>query len=109
MTEEQDWRGKRVSVIGLGIEGEDLARYFALQGARLTVGARKPAAALADRVAAFQGLAIDFRLGAEDLSALADADLVCVSQSVPLDNPVVLAAPARGGPLAPLTGPFLHP
>src|SRR3972149_4092407 len=45
MTEEQDWRGKRGSVIGLGIEGEDLARYFALRGARVTVGDRKPAAA----------------------------------------------------------------
>src|SRR3990172_6208005 len=100
MTEEQDWRGKRVSVIGLGIEGEDLARYFALRGARVTVGDRKPAAAL-------HGLAVDFRLGEEDLSALADADLVCVSQSVPLDNAAVLAARARGVPLASMTGLFL--
>src|SRR3990167_8982821 len=76
MTEEQDWRGKRVSVIGLGIEGEDLARYFALRGARVTVGDRKPAAALQGRVAALHGLAVDFRLGEEDLSAPADADLL---------------------------------
>src|SRR3990170_1285335 len=107
MTEEQDWRGKRVSVIGLGIEGEDLARYFALHGARVTVGDRKPAAALQGRVAALRGLAVDFRLGEEDLSALADADLVCVSQSVPLDNAAVVAARARGVPLASMTGLFL--
>ena len=107
MTEEQDWRGKRVSVIGLGIEGEDLARYFALHGARVTVGDRKPAAALQGRVAALHGLAVDFRLGEEDLSALADADLVCVSQSVPLDNAAVVAARARGVPLASMTGLFL--
>src|SRR3990172_3443463 len=107
MTEEQEWRGKRFSVIGLGIEGEDLARYFALQGARVTVGDRKPASALAGRVAALRGLAVDLRLGAEDLSALADADLVCVSQSVPLDNPVVLAARTRGVPVASMAGLFL--
>src|SRR3989304_2123030 len=99
MTEEQDWRGKRVSVIGLGIEGEDLARYFALHGARVTVGDRKPAAALQGRVAALRGLAVDFRL--------AEAGLVCVSQSVPLDNAAVVAARARGVPLASMTGLFL--
>src|SRR3972149_421023 len=107
MTEEQDWRGKRVSVIGLGIEGEDLARYFALHGARVTVGDRKPAAALQGRVAALRGLAVDFRLGEEGLSALADADLLCVSPSGPPGNPAVVAARARGVPLASMTGLFL--
>ncbi len=34
-----DWRGKRVTVLGLGIEGEDMARYFVRHGARVTVSA----------------------------------------------------------------------
>ena len=38
----EEWRGKKVTVIGLGIEGEDLARFFAAGGASVTASDAKP-------------------------------------------------------------------
>ncbi len=107
MTLEQDTLGKNVTVIGLGIEGEDLARYFAEHGASVTVSDRKSAFELAKRVAELDGLGVRFALGANDPASVAGADLVCVSQGVPLSNPAVVAARAAGLPLASMLGLFL--
>jgi len=90
MIVKQDWHGKNVTVIGLGIEGEDLARYFAGQGARVTVSDAKSREALASRLAALRGLDIRFAFGGNSAADVADADLVCVSQGVPLANVAVV-------------------
>ena len=103
----RDWQGKRVTVIGLGIEGEDLARYFAGQGATVTVSDAKGAEALAKRVAALEGLGVRLALGGNDPADVVGADLVCVSQGVPLSNAAVVAARERGVRLASMTGLFL--
>lgn len=106
MTLKQDWAGKRVAVIGLGIEGEDLARYFATHGASVVVSDMKTAEALETRIHALQGLDVSFSLGANDPTAVMDADLVCVSQGVPLDLAVVEAPRSRGVPIASMTTLF---
>jgi UDP-N-acetylmuramoylalanine--D-glutamate ligase len=108
MTDKQDWQGKKVTIIGLGIEGEDMARYFAGHGAAVTVTDRKPASALRERMDALHGLAIDYRLGGTDVSSVAGANLVCVSQSVPLDNELVLAAKRQGSRIESMTSLFLE-
>lgn len=108
MTNKQDWPEKKVTVIGLGIEGEDLARYFAERGATVTVSDRRTAGALTKRIAALAGLGVRFALGANDPAHVQDADLVCVSQGVPLTNPAVAAARERGVPLQSMTSLFLH-
>ncbi len=87
-----EWQDKKVAVIGLGIEGEDLARYFAGQGAVVTVSDTKDAEALAQRISALDGLGVRFRLGGNDPADIIDADLVCLSQGVPQSNPAVVAA-----------------
>lgn len=87
-----EWQGKQVFVIGLGIEGEDLARYFAGQGADVTVSDTKDAEALEQRIQQLAGLGVRFRLGGNDPADVLDADLVCVSQGVPQSNPAVAAA-----------------
>ena len=95
-----EWQGKNVLVIGLGIEGEDLARYFARQGAAVAVSDTKDSEALAQRINALDGLGISFRLGGNDPADVLDADLVCVSQGVPQSNPAVAAARNFSKPLA---------
>ena len=91
-----DWRGKRVVVIGLGIEGEDLVRYFVRHGARVAVSTVD---AIARRVEAMNDLGVRIYLGANQASDVDGADMVCVSQGVPLDNPAVAAARIGGIPI----------
>ncbi len=104
----QEWQGKRIVVIGLGIEGEDLARYFAEHGASVAVSDNKGPEALVQRVRSLTPLGVDFRLGGNDPSDVQGADLVCVSQGVPLNNPAVVAAREAGIPIDSMTSFFLE-
>src|SRR6266540_6277775 len=105
----QNWMGKKVTVIGgLVIEGLDLSRYFARHGAAITVSDRRPAETVKDRIAALAGLSVTLSLGSNDPAAVEGADLVCVSQGVPLSNPAVAAALERGIPVTSMTKLFLE-
>jgi UDP-N-acetylmuramoylalanine--D-glutamate ligase len=92
-----------VVVIGLGIEGEDLARYFVRHGARVTVSAVD---AIARRVEAMDQLGVRVLLGANQASDVDGADMVCVSQGVPLSNPAVAAARIGGIPIESMSSIF---
>src|SRR5581483_7778120 len=63
--EHMDLRGKRVLVMGLGLQGSGMAaaRYAARQGALVRVTDMKPAETLAASVQALSGLPIEFVLG----------------------------------------------
>jgi UDP-N-acetylmuramoylalanine--D-glutamate ligase len=102
-----DFAGKRVTIIGLGIEGDDLARYFAATGAHVTVSDAKTREALGTRVAVLEAAGVSLSLGANDPAAVRSADLVCVSQGVPLSNPAVRAAREAGTPVESMTSLFL--
>jgi UDP-N-acetylmuramoylalanine--D-glutamate ligase len=102
-----DLRGKRVTVVGLGIEGEDLVRYLAGQGAKVTLSDAKPFERLQERLARIEGLPIELSLGSND-PALAEADAVFASQGVPEDNPVLGAARDRGTPVSSMMRLFLQ-
>jgi UDP-N-acetylmuramoylalanine--D-glutamate ligase len=101
----QSWRGARIVIIGLGIEGEDMARYFAGHGARVTVSAID---AQARRVQALSALGVRISLGANDPRDVEGADLVCVSQGVPLNNPAVERARISGIPVESMTSLFFE-
>ena len=108
MTVKHQWREMQVTVIGLGIEGEDLARYFATHGASVRVLDRKDEKALAARLDALQGLDIEFRLGANDPGDVEGSDLVCLTQGAPLSNPAVVRARDLGIPIESMTTLFLE-
>jgi UDP-N-acetylmuramoylalanine--D-glutamate ligase len=101
-----DWAGGKVAVIGLGIEGEDLARYFAGHGAAVTVLDAKDRAAIGDRAGALEALGVNLALGSNDPVVIEGAELVCVSQGVPQTNPAVVAAHERGVPVESMTSLF---
>lgn len=90
-----DYKNRNVTVIGLGIEGTDLARYFARHGAHVTVSDARGPEQLAARIAALDGLGITFALGGNKPEHVEGADLVCVSQGVPQSNLAVVAARER--------------
>ena len=98
-----NWRGRKVVIIGLGIEGEDMARYFVSHGARVSVSALD---AQARRVQALGALGVRIFLGANDPRDVEGADLVCVSQGVPLNNVAVERARISGIPVESMSSMF---
>jgi UDP-N-acetylmuramoylalanine--D-glutamate ligase len=100
--------GKRVTVLGLGIEGTDLVRYLASQGASVTVSDTKSPEALAARIKELDGLPVRFSLGENRVEDAISADIVFVSQGIPLNAPAVAAARERGVPVSSMTRLFLE-
>lgn len=100
--------GKRVTVLGLGVEGVDLVRYLASQGASVTVSDAKSAEALSPRIRELDGLPVRFSLGENRAEDAVAADLLFVSQGVPLTLPAVRAARKRGVPISSMTRLFLE-
>ncbi len=102
-----DFAGKRVTVVGFGIEGIDLVRYLARQGANVTVSDSRPAQKLTDRLADIAGIPVHLALGSDQVQEVVSADAVFVSQSVPLDLPGLKAAREAGISLISMTGLFM--
>jgi UDP-N-acetylmuramoylalanine--D-glutamate ligase len=94
-----DFKGKRATVVGLGIEGVDLVRFLASRGATVTVSDAKTAEQLGPRLAEIAGIPAKLSLGANDPDDFRSAEMVFVSQSVPLDLPGVIEARKRGLPV----------
>ena len=99
---------KRVTVLGLGIEGVDLVRYLASHGASVTVSDMRPPEALARRIEELDGLPVRFSLGEHRADDIVTADKVFVSQGVPLTLPVLEQARERGVPISSMTRLFLE-
>lgn len=96
------FRGKRITVMGLGLLGRGIGdiRYLAEQGAELTVTDLKGAAALASSLDALRDLPdIEFVLGEHRLEDFQDRDFVLKAAGVPLDSPYIAEAERRGIPV----------
>lgn len=108
MPNPQNLRGARVTVIGLGIEGIDLVRFLAAEGARVTVSDMRPAAQLRDALLAIADSNATPSLGANRVEDVIEADAVFVSQGVPSTLPALVAARERGVPLSSMLELFLE-
>ncbi|HEY8490888.1 MAG TPA: Mur ligase family protein, partial [Dehalococcoidia bacterium] len=108
VTRDLGLRGKKVTVVGLGMEGVDLVRFLARHGAEITVNDAKPAHLLADRLAEIRDVPARLLLGGNDAAATAEAEVVFASQGVPQDVPALAAARARGVPIRSMTQLFLQ-
>ncbi|MFQ6019913.1 MAG: UDP-N-acetylmuramoyl-L-alanine--D-glutamate ligase, partial [Dehalococcoidia bacterium] len=107
MLDDLDLWGKRVTVVGLGIEGVDLARFAARKGAYVTVSDARPAGELGDRIEQVADLPVRLSLGGNDPADTINADLVLVSQGVPLNLPALAEARKRGVPIGSMLQIFL--
>jgi UDP-N-acetylmuramoylalanine--D-glutamate ligase len=103
-----DFADKRVTILGLGVEGFDLASYLSRHGADVTVSDAKTPEKLGSRVVDVERLGVHLSLGQNDPRAISEADALFVSQGVPLDLPPLVAARERGVPLASMVSLFLE-
>ena len=103
----QNLRGARVTVIGLGIEGIDLVRFLAGEGARVTVSDMRTADQLQDALLAIADCDVTPSLGANRVEDVIQAEAVFVSQGVPSTLPALVAAQERGIPLSSMLQLFL--
>ncbi len=93
-----DLRGKRVLVMGLGLQGSGMAaaRYAAQQGAIVRVTDMKSPTVLAPSVQALAGLPIEFILGEHREEDFLWADVVIRNPGVPRSSPYLLLAQEHG-------------
>jgi len=99
---------KSVTVLGLGIEGVDLVRYLAAQGASVTVSDVKSPEELSRRIQQLDGLPVRFSLGGHQAEDITKAEMVFVSQGVSLTLPALIDARQRGVPIGSMTQLFLE-
>ena len=104
---ELDFTDKPVTVVGLGIEGVDLARFLCRQGASVTVSDSRTREQLADRLGEIADLPVALSLGSAQEADLAAADEIFVSQGVPLELAGLRAARDKGADLRSMMGLFL--
>ncbi len=90
-----DFRGQRVTVIGLAREGTALARFLAERQATVTVSDLKSREELARNIEALADLPIRLVLGAHPRDIL-EADVIFVSPGVPLEAPILEEARKQG-------------
>ncbi len=114
-----DLRGRRTTVLGLARSGVAAARFLSDAGAVVAVYDRRPAAELADAVAALGSRPVRLALGVDEAAATAlleHADLLVTSPSVsarfPTTDPWLRAAltvaQARGAEVVSEVGLFLR-
>src|SRR5687767_7717268 len=99
--QQQDLRGKRVTVAGLGHFGGNIAasRWLVEQGARVTVTDMATAEKLAESIKQLDGVPITWRLGEHREEDFTQADLVVASPAIPTTNAYLQAATKAGVPV----------
>lgn len=92
---------RQVTVLGLGLfgGGSGAARFFARRGVKVIVSDSRKPEALAESVAALEGLPVEFRLGAHRPEDFAGSDMVVINPGVPENSPAFRMAKASGATL----------
>jgi UDP-N-acetylmuramoylalanine--D-glutamate ligase len=86
---------KRVIVVGAGLSGQALVRFFVARGADVVLSDQRTLSQLGG-LPALVGLSVHYDLGGHDLDLFNNADLIAVSPGVPLTNPALQQAMNRG-------------
>jgi UDP-N-acetylmuramoylalanine--D-glutamate ligase len=97
----ENWKNKRVTVMGLGRfgGGVGVTRWLVGQGARVRVSDRAPAEQLADSLAQIADLDVTTHFGEHAERDFRDCDLLVASPAVPEDSPFLQIARAAGVPV----------
>jgi UDP-N-acetylmuramoylalanine--D-glutamate ligase len=97
MTEQ--YRGRRVLVVGLGLSGIAAAKHLLSRGALVTAADQRGPAELDPKALALQDQGIELHLGSHPASLAAKADLVVASPGVRMEAPILEESRRRGIPL----------
>ena len=100
-TDAAAWKGKKVTVMGLGLNGGGLAsaRYFARHGAEVTVTDLRSRQLLADSIQQLSGLPVRYVLERHEKEDFTGADLVIKNPAVPPGSLFLEAARSRDVPV----------
>ncbi len=102
------FRGKHVTVVGLGREGVALVQYLNEQGAQITVSDSKTEAELAPSLAHIQGIPARLALGGHALEDFTRADVIFISAGIYTDLPPLVEARKLGIPISSITRLFFE-
>jgi len=92
-------RGKKVSVIGVGVSNTDLIRRFAREGASITLRDRRDRQKLGAIGDELEGLGVTLCLGDDYLKGLEQCDMVVRAPGVYFNKPELTAARRAGVPV----------
>lgn len=104
----EQFRGRKVTVVGLAREGLALTRFLASHGALVTVSDAKTALDLAPAMKQLDGLDVRFSLGGNRVEEILGAEIVFVSPGVPPTLPSLEAARRAGIPMSSSTRLFFQ-
>jgi UDP-N-acetylmuramoylalanine--D-glutamate ligase len=106
--ELRSFRGLRVGVVGLGIEGIDAVRFLHREGAaEIVVSDAKSSDALRHQIQALSGIPFALQAGTNDTRLAERVDAIMVSQGVPDSLPLVQEAERRHVPVTSMMRLFL--
>jgi UDP-N-acetylmuramoylalanine--D-glutamate ligase len=99
--EPAGFKGMKVTVMGLGLNGGGLAsaRYFVRHGAQVTVTDLRVEEKLRDSIERLSGLPVRYVLGKHEEKDFTGADLVIKNPAVPPTSSLLQAARSRGIPV----------
>ena len=102
MNYREFFKGKRMTVMGLGLLGRGVgdAEIIASCDATVTVTDKKDADVLAESVERLKGKDVVFHLGGHDLKDFTNTDMVIKAAGVPLDSSEITAARDAGVPVS---------
>lgn len=91
---KKKYRGKKVLVVGLGLQGGGVgvAKFFAELGARVTVTDKKDESKLQESIDKLKGLDIQFHLGKHNIDDFMKADVIFKGPSVLWTTPEIIEA-----------------
>ncbi len=92
----EDYRARRILVIGLSRSGVAAVRLLRAHGARVVANDRRPLSELESQIV---GLDAEIVAGSHPSALASEVDLIVVSPGVPLDNPILVQARERSVPI----------
>jgi len=96
---KNEWKGKRVLIIGAARQGLALTRYLSSHGAIVTLNDSRTEENKSSIQEELTPLNVSCVFGGHPESLLINTDLVCVSGGIPLDLPILKLAKSNGIPL----------
>jgi UDP-N-acetylmuramoylalanine--D-glutamate ligase len=98
MNSNEDYKNKKVLIVGMARSGIAAAQTMVKLGALVTINDIKPREALGQALDCLDGLPITWRLGEEPDSLISDKDLILFSSGVPFWSGWIIQARAMGIP-----------
>jgi len=97
--DSEDYRGRRVLVVGLARSGLAAAGFLLRRGAKVRANDAKPVGELSSRVAELADQGVEVIAGSHPAGLVSDVDLVVVSPGVPLEVTPLREAREQGIPV----------